>query len=109
MTSDQPTEESIELRIVIARDELPILAEEARALLELAKNAERAAVSPDPRTLQRARDLLATIAGWQGQVQGWQAQESSEGLSENLRVLKISLDAASTDADSSTSGYRLNE
>jgi hypothetical protein len=109
MTADLPSEESIELRIVIARGELPILAEEARALLELAKNAERAAVSPDPRTLQRARDLLASIAGWQDQVQGWQSQDSSEDLTENLRVLKVSLDAASTDADSSTSGYRLNE
>lgn len=109
MTSDRPSEESIELRIVIARDELPALAAEAGALWELAVNAERAAVSPDPRTVQRARDLLAAIAGWQDQVQDWQGQESSEGLTENLRVLKISLDAARSGAGEATSRYRLDD
>jgi hypothetical protein len=109
MTSDLPTEESIEIRIVITRDELPILAAEAGALWELAINAERAASKPDPRTLQRARNLLATIARLQEEVAGWQAQESSGGLTENLRVLKLSLDTTSADASNSTSGYKLDD
>ena len=109
MTPEQPTEESIELRIVITRDELPILAAEAGALWELAVNAERAATAPDPRTLQRARALLATIAKLQGEVDVWQAQKSSEGLAENLRVLKLSLETASTNATSSTSSYKLDD
>ena len=116
MSTDQPSNtphrnspEYIEFHIKVARDELPALGAEANALMELATNAERVGTSADPRTLTRARELLANVARWQVLLEGWEAQDSSKAQSADLRVLRCTLDATSGEADTAVSGFHLIE
>ena len=63
-------------------------------LVELAENAERAAVHSNPETLERARDLIVEVAEWQQKLGEWQHLELSSRLKAELRISKATLDAS---------------
>jgi hypothetical protein len=86
---------------------LPIWGVEARDLIELAQNAERAAVLPDARVLQRARGLLQTTTGWHDTLVYWEEQEAAPDLGAEIRVLRASLDAMRLEVDAAVSTFML--
>lgn len=56
--------DDIHAQILKLRIALPIWGVEANDLVELAQNAERAAIRVDERTMQRVRGLIETTTGW---------------------------------------------
>ena len=94
-------------QIVKLRAALPIWGVEANDLVELAQNAERAAVSPDMRVLQRARGLLETATGWHDTLLYWEDQDAAPALSADIRVLRGSLDAMRIEVEAAVSRFKL--
>jgi hypothetical protein len=85
--------EDINNQILKLRAALPIWGVEANDLVELARNAERAAAKIDERTMQRMRGLLETTTGWHNTLLYWEEQDAAPALSADFRVLRGSLDA----------------
>jgi hypothetical protein len=75
--------------------------------VELAQNAERAAVSPNALVLQRARGLLETTTGWHDTLLYWEEQDATPEMSAEIRVLRASLDAMRVEVNSAVSNFRL--
>jgi hypothetical protein len=98
MTQDLTHDEATARQIDVVWNALPQWEEEAQALRELARNSERAAAHSDPRTLQRAEDLLATVAHWQDLLTQWEAATWSDELRSRLETLAVSLDRAGNEA-----------
>jgi hypothetical protein len=94
-------------QILKLRTALPIWGVEANDLVELAENAERAAVSPDALVLQRARGLLETTTGWHDTLVYWEKQDATPEMSAEIRILRASLDAMRLEVNSAVSGFRL--
>lgn len=90
---EQVQVDDIEKKMAKLRVALPVWGTEANDLEELARNAERAALQMDERTLQRMRGLLQTAAGWHDTLLYWEEQEAAPALSADIRVLRASLDA----------------
>ncbi len=99
--------DDINAQILKLRTALPIWGVEANDLIELARNAERAATSVDERVLQRARGLLETVTGWHNTLLYWEEQDAAPALSADIRVMRGSLDAMRKEVDDSTSNFRL--
>lgn len=99
--------DDINAQILKLRTALPIWGVEANDLIELARNAERAATSVDERVLQRARGLLETVTGWHNTLLYWEEQDAAPALSADIRVIRGSLDAMRKEVDDSTSNFRL--
>lgn len=99
--------DDINAQILKLRTALPIWGVEANDLIELARNAERAATSVDERVLQRARGLLETVTGWHNTLLYWEEQDAAPALSADIRVIRGSLDAMRKEVDDSTSKFRL--
>lgn len=99
--------DDINQQILKLRTALPIWGIEASDLVELAQNAERAAVSPDARVLQRARGLLETTTGWHDTLVYWEEQDAAPALSADIRVLRASLDAIRLEVDAAVSKFAL--
>jgi len=76
-------------------------------LIELAQNAERAAVYSNPETLDRARNLIVEVANWQRRLSEWQEQKLSPRLKVELRILKATLDASMDEANAAASQLKL--
>jgi hypothetical protein len=85
--------EDINSQILKLRTALPIWGVEANDLVELARNAERAAAKVDERTMQRMRGLIETTTGWHNTLLYWEEQAAAPALSADFRVLRGSLDA----------------
>ncbi|WP_037088098.1 hypothetical protein [Neorhizobium vignae] len=85
--------EDINSQILKLRTALPIWGVEANDLVELARNAERAAAKIDERTMQRMRGLMETTTGWHNTLLYWEEQDAAPDLSADFRVLRGSLDA----------------
>jgi hypothetical protein len=85
--------EDINGQILKLRTALPIWGVEANDLVELARNAERAAAKIDERTMQRMRGLMETTTGWHNTLLYWEEQDAAPDLSADFRVLRGSLDA----------------
>ena len=85
--------EDINGQILKLRTALPIWGVEANDLVELARNAERAAAKIDERTMQRMRGLMETTTGWHNTLLYWEEQDAAPDLSADFRVLRGLLDA----------------
>jgi len=99
--------DDINLQILKLRTALPIWGVEANDLVELAQNAERAAVAPDARVLQRARGLVETTTGWHDTLLSWEEQDAAPALSADIRVLRASLDAMRGEVGKAVSQFKL--
>ncbi|KQV18247.1 hypothetical protein ASC97_29745 [Rhizobium sp. Root1203] len=100
---EQVQVDDIEKQMAKLRVALPVWGEEANDLVELAHNAERAAMQMDERTLQRMRRLLQTAAGWHDTLLYWEQQQAAPALSADIRVLRGSLDAMRTEVNAAAS------
>ena len=76
-------------------------------LVELAENAERAAVHSNPQTLDRARSLIVEVAEWQQKLNEWQNLDLSPRLKAELRILKATLDASMDEANAAAAELKL--
>ncbi len=94
-------------QILRLRAAFPVWSAEANDLIELARNAERAATAVDGRVLQRARGLLQTAEGWHDTLLYWEKQEAAPALGAEIRVMRASLDAMRVEVDTATSKFRL--
>ncbi|WP_105383486.1 hypothetical protein [Neorhizobium alkalisoli] len=94
--------DDINAQILKLRIALPIWGVEANDLVELAQNAERAAIRVDERTMQRVRGLIETTTGWHNTLLYWEEQDAAPALSAEIRVLRGSLDAMRTEVATAT-------
>ena len=76
-------------------------------LVELAENAERAAVYSNPETVDKSRKLIVEVAEWQQRLSNWQASDLSPRLKAELRILKTTLDASMDEANAAAAKLRL--
>lgn len=92
-------DDDVVAQIETVRTALPQWVISTVELVELAENAERAAVHSNPQTLERARNLIVEVAQWQQKVSEWQGMDLSPRLKAELRILKATLDAAMDEAN----------
>ena len=97
----------IVLQIETLRIALPQWVISTVELVELAENAERAAVHSNPETLDRARELIVEVAEWQQKVSDWQNLDLSPRLKAELRILKATLDASMDEANAAAAELNL--
>ena len=97
---DYPTDEKIVSEIETVRIALPTWVISTVELVELAENAERAAVHTNPETDDRSRKLIVEVAEWQQKLSEWQGLDLSPRLKAELRILKATLDASMGEANS---------
>lgn len=97
--TDYPADEEIVSQIETLRIALPNWVISTVELVELAENAERAAVHSNPETLGRARRLIVEVAEWQQKLIEWQHLQLSPRLKAELRILKSTLDASMDEAN----------
>ena len=76
-------------------------------LVELAENAERAAVHISPETADRSRKLIVEVAEWQQKLSEWQGLDLSPRLKAELRILKATLDASMDEANAAAGELNL--
>jgi len=76
-------------------------------LVELAENAERAAVHINPETADRSRKLIVEVAEWQQKLSEWQGLDLSPRLKAELRILKATLDASMDEANAAAGELNL--
>lgn len=76
-------------------------------LVELAENAERAAVHINPETADRSRKLIVEVAEWQQKLNEWQGLDLSPRLKAELRILKATLDASMDEANAAAGELNL--
>lgn len=76
-------------------------------LVELAENAERAAVHINPETADRSRQLIVEVAEWQQKLSDWQGLDLSPRLKAELRILKATLDASMDEANAAARELKL--
>lgn len=86
---------------------MPIWGVEANDLIELSRNAERAASGVDERVLKRVRDLLETTTGWHDTLLYWEEQDVEPALSADFRVLRGSLDAMLAEVHAAAASFKL--
>lgn len=104
---EYPADEQVVSLIDTVRTALPTWVISTVELVELAENAERAAVYSNPETLDRARKLIVEVAEWQQKLSEWQQLELSPRLMAELRILKATLDASMDEANSAASELNL--
>ncbi|MGF9566669.1 hypothetical protein [Neorhizobium sp. JUb45] len=102
MVMEKTQIDDINAQILKLRTALPIWGVEANDLVELAQNAERAAIQVDERTMQRVRGLIETTTGWHNTLLYWEEQDAAPALSADIRVLRGSLDAMRTEVSAAT-------
>lgn len=105
--TNYPADEQIVSQIDTLRIALPAWVISTVELVELAENAERAAVYSNPETLDRARSLIVEVAEWQQKVSDWQHLDLSPRLKAELRILKATLDASMDEANAAASELNL--
>ena len=93
--------------IETVRTALPTWVISTVELVELAENAERAAVHSNPETLDRSRKLIVEVAEWQQKLSEWQSLDLSPRLKAELRFLKATLDASMDEANGAASELKL--
>lgn len=104
---DKAQIDDIKKQILKLRAALPIWSVEANDLIELSRNAERAAAPVDERVLQRVRGLLETATGWHDTLLSWERQEADAALSAEIRVMRGALDAMRVEVDAAASTFKL--
>jgi hypothetical protein len=102
-----PADDHIVQQIETVRTALPTWVISTVELVELAENAERAAVHANPDTASRSRNLIVEVAEWQQRLSEWQALDLSPRLKAELRILKATLDASMDEANSAAAKLKL--
>lgn len=105
--TDYPADAKIVSQIETLRIALPQWVISTVELVELAENAERAAVHSNPETLDRSRNLIVEVAEWQQKLSEWQDLDLSPRLMAELRILKATLDASMDEANAAASQLNL--
>jgi len=104
---DYPADKQVVSQIETVRAALPAWIVSTVELVELAENAERAAVHANLETSQRSRGLISEIAEWQQKLSGWQGLDLSPRLKAELRILKATLDASMDEANAAAAELKL--
>lgn len=104
---DYPADDDVMSQIETVRDALPSWVVSTVELVELAENAERAAVRIIPETAERSRRLIVEVAEWQQKLSEWQGLDLSPRLKAELRILKATLDASMDEANGAAAELRL--
>jgi outer membrane murein-binding lipoprotein Lpp len=99
--------DDIETQMIKLRAALPIWGVEANDLIELSRNAERAAAQVDERVLKRVRGLLETATGWHDTLLHWESLHAEPALSAKIRDLRGSLNAMRTEVDAAAATFKL--
>lgn len=104
---DYPADDQVVLQIHAVRAALPSWVTSTAELVELAENAERAAVYNNPETEDRSRKLIIEVAEWQQKLSEWQQLDLSPRLKAELRILKATLDASMDEANTAAADLGL--
>jgi len=104
---DYPADDQVVLQIHVVRAALPSWVTSTAELVELAENAERAAVYNNPETEDRSRKLIIEVAEWQQKLSEWQQLDLSPRLKAELRILKATLDASMDEANTAAADLGL--
>lgn len=94
-------------QIETVRIALPLWVISTADLVELAENAERAAVHTNPETADRSRNLIVEVAEWQQKLSEWQGLDVSPRLKAEMRILKATLDASMDEVNSAAGKLKL--
>ena len=105
--TDYPADAQVVSQIETLRIALPDWVVSTVEFVELAENAERAAVHSNPETLDRARDLIVEVAEWQQKLSEWQHVDLSPRLKAELRILKATLDASMDESNAAAAELNL--
>ena len=106
---EYPADDQIVSQIETVRTALPTWVITTVELVELAENAERAAVHINVETTDRSRKLIVEVAEWQQKLSEWQGLELSPRLKAELRILKATLDASMDEANAAAAELKLIE
>jgi len=106
---DYPADAHVVSQIEQVRTALPGWVIATAELVELAENAERAAMPANPGTDDRSRRLIVEVAQWQQKLSEWQGLDLSPRLKAELRILKATLDAAMDEANHAAGELKLFE
>lgn len=104
---EYPADAEIVSPIETVRTALPEWVINTVELVELAENAERAAVHANPATAERSRKLIVEVAEWQQKLSEWQGLDLSPRLKAELRILKATLDASMDEANTAAAELKL--
>lgn len=104
---EYPADAQVVSEIETVRTALPTWVVSTVELVELAENAERAAVHSNPETLDRSRKLIVEVAEWQQKLSEWQGLDLSARLKAELRILKATLDASMDEANRAAGELKL--
>ncbi|WP_172122339.1 hypothetical protein [Devosia sp. 919] len=102
-----PADDQVVSQIETVRTASPEWVISTVELVELAENAERAAVQTNPETAERARKLIVEVAEWQQKLSEWQGLNLSPRLKAELRILKATLDASMDEANAAAAELHL--
>jgi hypothetical protein len=108
MTDHPITESFVTEQLRSIRGQLPDWIEEAAALVELAANGERTGVPPDPRTVERAKRLLAQLTDSADLLSRCEMQPPTKRLLSETRIIKATIAAAQNEAREAGESFRLN-
>jgi hypothetical protein len=106
---EYPADDQIVSQIETVRIALPTWVISTVELVELAENAERAAVHINVETADRSRKLIVEVAEWQQKLSEWQGLVLSPRLKAELRILKATLDASMDEANAAAAELKLFE
>lgn len=104
---EYPADGQVVSQIETVRAALPAWVTSTVELVELAENAERAAVYANPETNDRSRKLIVEVAEWQQKLSEWQELDLSPRLKAELRILKATLDASMDEANAAAGELKL--
>lgn len=104
---EYPADDQIVSQIETVRTAMPGWVDSTVELVELAQNAERAAVHANSETDDRSRRLIVEVAEWQQKLGEWQALDLSPRLRSELRILKATLDASMDEANTAAAELKL--
>jgi len=104
---DYPADQQVVSEIETVRAALPTWVISTVELVELAENAERAAVYTNEETDDRSRALIVEVAEWQQKLSDWQGLDLSPRLKAELRILKATLDASMDEANAAAGQLKL--
>ena len=100
-------DQDVVAQVETLREALPNWIVSTVELVELAENAERAAVYSSSETVERSGKLIVEVAEWQQRLTDWQALDLSPRLKAELRILKATLDASMDEANAAAAKLRL--
>lgn len=104
---EYPADALVVPQIEAVRTALPGWVISTVELVELAENAERAAVYANEDTKDRSRNLIVEVAEWQQKLSEWQGLDLSPRLKAELRILKATLDASMDEANAAAGELKL--